>query len=551
MRIGKKQIKTLTGDTWIKAYENVFPSKSIAGLVSEANILNEDFADISDWTNDDYGTGAESLALTFDSKTCVRMKTGTATNGSAARTRDVGSFGVRTVVEFSLYIVTASPISVSDAQPFVYLSDGARLLAIYFGSDNVAILNTAGSRPAIGSGLPQLNTWQTWLLDMNWVTGRLDLYLNGSLAVSNVDFGYAYTGYVNGYTRIENICGTTGVEKLCYFDWMKISNDGYTSTTIGGLNGNYMANSNFEGWAAGTSTYPDNWLLYYSPGGGTVNRESTNVKVGTYSCKIVNTGGTQYALYNNLFSAIGFPASFWQGKTVSFGCWVKTNTASEAYLKLNDGTADYYSTIHTGSGNWEWLSVTATLSGSATGLYPIILVDAPTVTTAYFDGAIFMIASSVPQVLDSTYALDGNLDKNYRLLCRFVNGFAGSTEFQIYPNNDTTANYDREGLYGINTTAGSYKNAAFGYVFLTAADTSAGNLAMADCSIYSASGYLRPFMISEIQTINGTTIGAVAESRTIWRNTTDNITSFVLKANQTGGIGAGSSIELWRRANKI
>jgi len=147
--------------------------------------------------------------------------------------------------------------------------------------------------------------------------------------------------------------------------------------------------------------------------------------------------------------------------------------------------------------------------------------------------------------------LDGNTDKDYRLLCRFVNGYAGSTEFQLYPNNDTGNNYDREGLYGINTTAGSYKNAAFGYVFLTAADTSLGNLAMADCLIYPPTGRMRPFVISEIQTISGTTIGAVAESRTIWRDTSSNITSLVIKANQTNGLGVGSSIELWKRVDKI
>lgn len=351
MRIGKKQIKgALTADLWIKAYESVLAPKSVTTLVSEANILDEDFADISDWTDDDYGTGAESLAVTFDSKSCMRLRTGTDTNGSGTRTRDVGTFGARTVVEFSLYMVTASPLATSDAQPFVMLSDGGKLLYITFGSDNVSILNTAGSRPAVGSGLPQLNVWQTWLLDLNWVTGRLDLYLNGSLAVSNVDFGYVYTSYANGFTRLENICGTTGVEKLCYFDWMKISNDGYTSVTISGLDGNvdeeYRALVKAVVGAPSTS-------IYIRP-----NNDSTTANYGAQWLRGSNTTLQAY----RQTTGIGFYCHPWSG--------------------MNTGDFNLSDTLIYAKSGYMRTALTHAMAGSGTTINDVSLIDGLWTNTA-------------------------------------------------------------------------------------------------------------------------------------------------------------------------
>jgi hypothetical protein len=323
-----------------------------------------------------------------------------------------------------------------------------------------------------------------------------------------------------------------------------------TSLTISGIGGNYLVNSDFETWSAGTSTYPDGWSLYY--GSGTIGRESSNVKVGTYSCKTINTGGGSFGVYTQMFLSGALPVSFWQGKTVTFGCWCKTSAASQVYIKMNDTTADYPSNIHTGSGNWEWLSVTATLSNSMTFLSPILYTDAGAVSTAYWDGAILMVGIFAPQTSSaniSKYCLNGNTDEEYRLVCRFVNGYNGSTNYFIRPNNDTGANYGRQGLYGLNTTPGAYRNTGETSVFLTASDT-LNYTAQVDTLIYAKSGYARTFISNEVQTVGTTLVTAVAGVGSVWNNTADSMAGITLYANQTDGIGLGSSIELWKKASK-
>ena len=54
-----------------------------------------------------------------------------------------------------------------------------------------------------------------------------------------------------------------------------------------------------------------------------------------------------------------------QGRTVTLGAWVKSSTASDIRMEINDGSSTY-SGYHTGGGVYEWLEVTATISGSST-----------------------------------------------------------------------------------------------------------------------------------------------------------------------------------------
>ena len=54
------------------------------------------------------------------------------------------------------------------------------------------------------------------------------------------------------------------------------------------------------------------------------------------------------------------------GRTVTFGVWVKTSTASNARLRIYDGVNSIYSSYHTGGGDWEWLEKTVNIDSSAT-----------------------------------------------------------------------------------------------------------------------------------------------------------------------------------------
>lgn len=56
---------------------------------------------------------------------------------------------------------------------------------------------------------------------------------------------------------------------------------------------------------------------------------------------------------------------FYAGKEVTLSAWVKSNS-TDARLRLNDGVTSTESSAHTGGGAWEQLSLTKTMSSSAT-----------------------------------------------------------------------------------------------------------------------------------------------------------------------------------------
>ena len=57
----------------------------------------------------------------------------------------------------------------------------------------------------------------------------------------------------------------------------------------------------------------------------------------------------------------------YQGKLCYFSAWVKSNTAN-ARLRLRDNAVNYFSTAHTGGGDWELLSATGTMSGGISSM---------------------------------------------------------------------------------------------------------------------------------------------------------------------------------------
>lgn len=154
---------------------------------------------------------------------------------------------------------------------------------------------------------------------------------------------------------------------------------------------NLLFNGDFECWSAGTSVAPDGWTLTGS--GASVARDSDD-KVGSYSAKVTRSGA-DCSLYQRVISPYtgGFDSSYWNGRTVTFGCWVKTNTANRARLYIVDGVGSTASSFHTGDSTWQWLTVTRTLDASATYLEAscyIMTGDGE----AYYDGAICVEGAS-------------------------------------------------------------------------------------------------------------------------------------------------------------
>lgn len=139
--------------------------------------------------------------------------------------------------------------------------------------------------------------------------------------------------------------------------------------------------------------------------------------------------------------------------------------------------------------------------------------------------------------------LDGNTDVIYRLRCRFVNGYSGTTVYELRPNNDSGANYGYQFLRGDNTIVSAFRNTIDYYIFLTIG-TALSQISMSNLLLYAKSGYLRTGISQQADKISTTTVTATSLFGHVWNNTVDNITSLVILADQTNGLGIGTYIIL-------
>jgi len=150
---------------------------------------------------------------------------------------------------------------------------------------------------------------------------------------------------------------------------------------------NLLSNGDFENWSAGTSVAPDGWTQGAM---NTIAQEATIIKLGTYSTKITKTVADAY-IYQNIHTTRGI--AYWQGRTITLGCWVYATVANRAVLILSDGIVDTYSSYHTGNSTWQLLTVTKTVSVNATSVQVYLYVGTGA-TSAYFDGAMVVEGSS-------------------------------------------------------------------------------------------------------------------------------------------------------------
>lgn len=157
----------------------------------------------------------------------------------------------------------------------------------------------------------------------------------------------------------------------------------------------------FESWSNGNSVAPDGWTMAGTA--GSVSRETTEIKFGTYGMKIISGASTTYRAE---YDVKNFDT--YAGRTVKFGCWVKCSTANKARIGVNDGVTTTYSGYHTGGGSFEFLTVTVQISASNTILKLLCEVASATIT-AYFDSAYAAIGELLfTNLRSSNYYVDGD-----------------------------------------------------------------------------------------------------------------------------------------------
>lgn len=141
--------------------------------------------------------------------------------------------------------------------------------------------------------------------------------------------------------------------------------------------------------------------------------------------------------------------------------------------------------------------------------------------------------------------LNGDVDEEYMLKARIVNGYAGNQNMYIRCNNDSGSNYGYQVLYGTDTTIGAERAIITGLPIMR--NSATGCVQLTNMFIYAKSGYVRTAIIDEVRNIIGTTVSLLVSGGYSWNNTVDNITSLVIISDKTSGLGVGSHIELYRR----
>ena len=82
------------------------------------------------------------------------------------------------------------------------------------------------------------------------------------------------------------------------------------------------------------------------------------------------------------------------GRTVTLGCWIKTNVVNNANLMIHDGTS-FRSNYHTGSNEWEWIEHTIDVDISTTRFQILLECNGSTGDIAYFSQPMLVFGSSI------------------------------------------------------------------------------------------------------------------------------------------------------------
>jgi len=187
-------------------------------IISNADLDDEDMADITDWTDADSGTGGTSTQVTFSGKSCMKLLSGNA-GSYAARTQDLGTFGTRTVISISIYIEDIGVGQTAGDNLVIQLYNGTSTCRTRLASDGFFVFDGAVFNE-VGVNIVVADTWQEWTYDINWTAQTVDIYCDGILQASGVDCS-SVNATANGTLSLTQT-GTTTANCLSYIDWSKV-----------------------------------------------------------------------------------------------------------------------------------------------------------------------------------------------------------------------------------------------------------------------------------------------------------------------------------------
>jgi len=155
---------------------------------------------------------------------------------------------------------------------------------------------------------------------------------------------------------------------------------------------NYLQDPLYECWAYDDATVPATWNL--SGTGALIARVTTaiDIAVGKMSAR-VTYGSAVARLWQYIINPADYD-SFFDGRVVTAGCFVKTATGGIARIRIDDGAATTDSAYHTGGGAFEWLDLEHLINPAATYLSFEGRVEGA--GNAIFSGPVFLFSDIKP-----------------------------------------------------------------------------------------------------------------------------------------------------------
>lgn len=145
--------------------------------------------------------------------------------------------------------------------------------------------------------------------------------------------------------------------------------------------------------------------------------------------------------------------------------------------------------------------------------------------------------------------LNGNVDKEYKLIIRVVSGYNGAITFLLRLNNDSNNNYGYQSLAGEKTVIAASRNTSQSGISIANVGAT-NNLSFSETILYAKSGYIRTAIVKYGYKIASTTVTGLVVLGQSWNNTADNITSLVIYNSNANSLGIGTVIELYKRIDK-
>lgn len=205
---------------------------------------------------------------------------------------------------------------------------------------------------------------------------------------------------------------------------------------------------------------PDWWSKYATLKAIRVQEDTTHCK-GLYGVKLTKGSASTEAIwaFSSYYNLKGHYYKF-RGWTVTFGVWVYSLSASNVFIRLNDGVAAV-SSNYAPANTLTWLEVTKTVSTSANQLTPSIFLTGSIGDVAYISQPVLKFGDCIGEDNGKAVPADKFISFESGVVCSSFNGGAVvSSDMKRYYEAESSGRIPKGAvcmdarLYGIGSVVG-------------------------------------------------------------------------------------------------